>query len=91
MGSSDSAPISSFPPHQFAAPFWFDGVIAVPGQCRHDMHAMPEPVKFSNELSHDITRRRCIRGEVWTDDCDVHVKENLRAEQFTVNGNLGGR
>ena len=90
MNSGDSTPVGSFPPYPFASPFLFDRVIAVPGQCRHDMHAMSKSVKFTDELSHDITCRRCIWGEVWTDDCDVHVTKNLRVEQFAVNAKLRG-
>jgi hypothetical protein len=54
------------------------------------MHAMTESSKFANDLCHDVTRRSCIWGEVWTNDCDMHVKENLWAEQFAVNSELGG-
>ena len=91
MDSRDAAPFSSFPPDPFASPFHFDGVIAVPRQCGHNVHAMPESVEFVNKLGHDVTRRRCIWGEVRTDDCDIHVNENLEVEQFAVNTKLGGR
>ena len=90
MNAGYSAPVGSFPPYPSAPPFWFDGVIAVPGQCRHDMHAMAESAKFANDLCHDVTRRCCIWGEVWTNDCDMHVNENLWIEQFAVNSELGG-
>ena len=90
MNTGYSTPVGSFPSYPSAPPRWFDRVIAVPRQCRHDMHAMTESAKFANDLCHDVTRRSRIWGEVWTNDCDMHVKENLWAEQFAVNSELGG-
>ena len=85
MDSGDFAPCRLFSGYESPGPSRLYRVVAVPREGGDYMDSVTQMLKFVNYLGYDFASWGSVGGEVWGDNCDVHIIIALSTQQFVVD------